>query len=154
MRALRPATGLLFTVLVLTACDDDSDPTGPGTGEEIRRIGEVGLIVGGPPPDALTAPAAVAPGEDFEVRIWTQGNGCVRRADEEVELVERQVTIRVFDFERVGVACTEQLKRIPHDVHLRFDTPGPVQVVAVGGLGDSQGSYELIVLRTTVTVGS
>jgi hypothetical protein len=85
--------------------------------------------------EAITAPATVGVGQEFQVTIATFGDGCVEKGDEGVILSDTGASIFVYDLTTAtqpGVVCTTILKRLQHTVTLRFTQPGE-KVIRVWG---------------------
>lgn len=83
----------------------------------------------------LTAPDTVQAGEEFQITITTYGGGCERAGDTSVIMADASAAVMVYDFTTAthpGVVCTAILKRMPHDVTLRFAKPGAA-VIQVWG---------------------
>jgi len=90
----------------------------------------------------LDAPNTVRAGETFTVTITTVGSGCEREGDSAVLLAESSAAVMVYDFTtatRPGVPCTAILKYLPHEVALRFATPGEA-LIRVWGRKVGQGT--------------
>ena len=77
--------------------------------------------------NVVTAPSTVAVGEEFKITITTFGSGCEREGTSSTIITATGASIMVYDITaaiRPGVICAAVIKRLPHEVILRFDKPG------------------------------
>ena len=106
--------------------------------------------------DVITAPDRVRAGEELQVTITTFGGGCERAGGADVRMAANTATVSVYDYSAAGpeVACTQELKRMPRTVTLRFPTPGEalirVEGVRVGQATPPEGIPTVLERRLTV----
>jgi hypothetical protein len=77
--------------------------------------------------NVVTAPTTVAVGEEFQITITTFGGGCERKGTSSTIITASGASIMVYDITSAihpGVICTAELKRLPHNLSLRFERPG------------------------------
>lgn len=77
--------------------------------------------------DVLAAPSTARVREDFKITITTFGGGCERAGQTGVVMTASGASVMVYDLTAAthpGVICTAVIKRLPHQVTLRFEKPG------------------------------
>lgn len=122
---------------VLAACIDDS-------------VVEIGAIEHYGHPALIQAPDTVQSGQSLLVQLMTYGDGCVAFEETDIRATEDGVEITPHDRRRSG-ACTQILKQIPHDAHVRFDTLGS-KVIRVNGRRVDTNLDELVQKSLSITV--
>ena len=75
-------------------------------------------------------PETAIAGVPFPVTVWTMGGGCHEGGDTEVDIDGLTAEVTPYDYleTRFGV-CTDILLRFEHKATVRFDAPGPGEVV-------------------------
>jgi len=75
-------------------------------------------------------PETATAGVPFPVTVWTMGGGCHDGGDTEVDVDGLSAEVTPYDYLRTGAGvCTDILLRFEHKVTVRFDAPGPGEVV-------------------------
>jgi hypothetical protein len=132
----------LILICGLAACQTLPD------GERVRVIGAIEGYNQDDP--RITVPATVRAGDDFDVTISTYGSGCHTRGETEVARQARTATITPYDYTAPpGTPCTLQLIEFRHTARVRFDTPGPAEIVV---RGESRTADGVIEVRRNVNV--
>lgn len=106
--------------------------------------------------DAVSAPASVKAGEEFQVRITTGGNGCVSEGETQlVYSAEKAADLFVYDLTTAtgpDVACTMIYKQFTHTATLKFTAPGTA-VIRVWARKQSGAPFgEPVVIEKCITV--
>lgn len=142
---IRPALALLAAGLV-AGCDalspSDSD-------DELER--QPAILAFGEDDAEIALPDTVAVGAPAALVVTTQGGGCIRQGETEVEAAPRAADVRVYDYfprpssDRV---CTLDLRGLRHEATLRFTQPGTATVRVHGRRQPSTGAF--VATRTIV----
>lgn len=116
-----------------------------------RHVRELGFIEYYGTPVEVTVPATVRAGEPFAVRVVTWGGGCTQAGETEVAVSGAAADVSPYNLTITGpdVACPDILRNLPHEVTLRFDTPGTATVRVHGR---REPGAETITVTRTVTV--
>ena len=139
---MRTFPRLLLLSLVLAACAQPAGPSDPPLGDRrespdgVVQERRVGTIEHYRDPVRVEAPASVAVGETFEVRVTTYGGGCIAQGDTEVAVGDLRAVVTPYDWETVSMprnfACTSELRFYTHTAALRFDRAGTATVAVRG----------------------
>ena len=142
---IRPALALLAAGLV-AGCDalspSDSD-------DDLAR--QPAILAFGEDDAEIALPDTVAVGAPAALVVTTQGGGCIRQGETEVEAAPRAADVRVYDyFPRPSseLVCTADIRALAHEATLRFTQPGTATVRVHGRRG--YGTVPLVVTRTIV----
>jgi hypothetical protein len=132
----------LATAALAAACS----PTDPD-----RQVREPGFLEYYASPVEVTVPETVRAGEPFTVRAVTRGGGCTSAGDTEVAVSGATADVSPYDLRAEGpnIACPDILRALPHEVTVRFDTPGTATVRVHGR---REPGLETITVTRTVTV--
>jgi hypothetical protein len=133
----------LLACLAGAALGCSGSPTDSGDSE--RALGY--LEFHGTPVE-VTVPATAHAGEPFTVHVVTWGGGCTAKSDTDVSVSGRTADVRPYDVtvSDPAVVCPEILRSLPHDVTVRFDTPGTATVRVHGRR--APGSATVVLTRT------
>ena len=148
---MRKARWAALAGLVLAACTSPIyEPPELG-----RRISLVSSAVSSVP--VLSIPAAVRQRESFEARFSTYV-GCSRAVGVDVVFGGRgghRAVLEPWEERPATLGCTlQQSSRYDHRVALRFDRPGPAQVVLRGAQlrGNDTDEQEIVTFTHTIQV--
>lgn len=141
----------LGTLVAAIGCVGCASPT------ESESVVVPGVIATGSgfPVRVLAAPDTVTAGVPFTVTVTTFGSGsCTRPSPTLATVGPALADLSVWDLQRVGVPCTDDLRSFPRDVSLTFTGTG-VATIRVRGRSlarTAAGQDSVVVIERPVVV--
>jgi hypothetical protein len=89
-------------------------------------------------PSRIVAPERAAARSDFQVVVYTFGNGCFSLDSTDVTIDGTEAIIEPYDRRDVDDACIQILVYLPHMSTLRFDSAGAKTIRVRGWDGNRQ----------------
>lgn len=102
--------------LLLSACGTTDD-----------SVVELGRIEFYHDPALIEAPSSAGVGQSFVVRVMSYGGGCISPERTDVELTSDEAKVMPYDRRDIPTeneACTSDLRLVPHEAMLIFNTAG------------------------------
>lgn len=143
--AFRPARALLVAGL-LAGCDALSPSD---AGDELER--QPAILAFGDDSAAIALPDTVAVDAPAALVVTTQGGGCIRQGETEVQAAPTAADVRVYDYfprPSGNLACTADIRPLLHEATLRFTQRGTATVRVHGRRQPNTGA--VVVTRTIV----
>lgn len=132
-------------LILAVACS----PTGSDDREYVRVPGVLVTSIEGEV--LVEAPGSATAGQTFTLRVVTQGSGCRRPAQPEVNASGLQADMKIWDEYPADGVCTRDLTTLEHTVPLRFNERGTA-TVRIHGQRDTPIGHQPVTVERTIVI--